>query len=64
LRDRPSPPASLLSSRTWSMADHLRAWLCVDALVMALQRRPEPSLIHHSDHERGEEVVEVLPWHS
>jgi transposase InsO family protein len=23
----------------WSMADHLRAGLCVDALVMALQRR-------------------------
>jgi putative transposase len=34
----------------WSMADHLRAGLCVDALVMALQRRrPEPGLIHHSD---------------
>jgi transposase InsO family protein len=34
----------------WSMADHLRAGLCVDALVMALQRcRPGPGLIHHSD---------------
>ena len=34
----------------WSMADHLRAGLCVDALVMALQRRrPEPGLMHHSD---------------
>ena len=34
----------------WSMADHLRAGLCVGALVMALQRyRPEPGLIHHSD---------------
>jgi putative transposase len=34
----------------WSMADHLRAELCVDALVMALQhRRPDPGLIHHSD---------------
>ena len=34
----------------WSMADHRRAGLCVDALVMALQRRrPEPGLIHHSD---------------
>ena len=34
----------------WSMANHLRAGLCVDALVMALQRcRPEPGLIHHSD---------------
>jgi putative transposase len=34
----------------WSMADHLRAELCTDALVMALQRRrPEEGLIHHSD---------------
>ena len=34
----------------WSMADHLRAGLCVDALVMALQRRrPEPGLMHPSD---------------
>ena len=34
----------------WSMADHLRAGLCVDALVMALQRyRPPEGLIHHSD---------------
>jgi transposase InsO family protein len=34
----------------WSMADHLRSGLCVDALVMALQRRrPEPGLMHHSD---------------
>jgi len=34
----------------WSIADHLRAGLCVDALVMALQRRrPEPGLVHHSD---------------
>ena len=34
----------------WSMADHLRAGLCVDALVMALQRRrPDPGLVHHSD---------------
>jgi putative transposase len=33
----------------WSMADHLRAGLCVDALVMALQRcRPPEGLIHHS----------------
>jgi putative transposase len=37
----------------WSMADHLKAGLCVDALVMALQRRrPEPGLIHHSDRGR------------
>jgi transposase InsO family protein len=34
----------------WSMADHLRSELCIDALVMALQhRRPEPGLIQHSD---------------
>jgi putative transposase len=32
------------------MADHLKANLCVDALVMALQRyRPRHGLIHHSD---------------
>jgi putative transposase len=34
----------------WSMADHLRAGLCVDALLMALRRRQPPrGLIHHSD---------------
>ena len=34
----------------WSMADHLRAELCIDALVMALQRcQPPRGLIHHSD---------------
>jgi putative transposase len=34
----------------WSMAAHLRAGLCVDALVMALQRRcPARGLIQHSD---------------
>jgi putative transposase len=34
----------------WSMADHLRAELCTDALVMALQRRRPPrGLVHHSD---------------
>ncbi len=34
----------------WSMADHLKTGLCVDALVMALQRHPpSPGLIHHSD---------------
>ena len=33
-----------------SMADHLRAELCIDALVMALhRRRPSRGLIHHSD---------------
>jgi len=35
----------------WSMADHLRAALVIDALTMALQaRRPAVGLIHHSDH--------------
>ena len=35
----------------WSMADHLRAELCIAALVMALQRHGPPAagLIHHSD---------------
>ena len=34
----------------WSMPDHLRAGLCVAALVMALQRRrPAPGLVHHGD---------------
>ena len=35
----------------WSMADHLRAELCSDALVMALQRHGPPphGLLHHSD---------------
>jgi putative transposase len=35
----------------WSMADHLRAELCIDALVMALQRHGPPphGLVHHSD---------------
>jgi transposase InsO family protein len=34
----------------WSMADHLRSELCLDALSMALmQRRPEQGLLHHSD---------------
>jgi len=35
----------------WSMADHLRAELVVDALDMALwSRRPATGLVHHSDH--------------
>jgi putative transposase len=35
----------------WSMADHLRAELVVDALDMALwSRRPAAGLVHHSDH--------------
>jgi putative transposase len=34
----------------WSMADHLRAGLCLDALVMALQGcQPPRGLVHHSD---------------
>lgn len=34
----------------WSMADHLKAGLCVDALVMALQRHnPPKGLVQHSD---------------
>jgi putative transposase len=34
----------------WSMADHLRLELVVDALEMALaRRRPSPGLVHHSD---------------
>jgi len=34
----------------WSMADHLKAGLCIDALAMALQRcQPPRGLIHHSD---------------
>ncbi len=33
----------------WSMADHLRRELVLDALGMALQqRKPDPGLIHHS----------------
>jgi putative transposase len=34
----------------WSMAEHLRSQLVLDALEMALyRRRPAPGLIHHSD---------------
>jgi putative transposase len=34
----------------WSMADHMRTGLVVDALNMAIaRRRPEAGLIHHSD---------------
>src|SRR5205823_1118983 len=34
----------------WSMADHLRSELVVDALEMALaRRRPDPGLVHLSD---------------
>ncbi len=35
----------------WSIADHIRSELVVDALQMALwNRRPEPGAIQHSDH--------------
>ena len=35
----------------WSMAEHLRTELVLDALDMAIsQRRPAPGLIHHTDH--------------
>jgi putative transposase len=34
----------------WSMADHMREELVIDALTMAVKRRrPDPGLIHHSD---------------
>jgi putative transposase len=35
----------------WSMADHLRTELVLDALDMAIRnRRPAPGVIHHSDY--------------
>jgi putative transposase len=35
----------------WSMADHLRTELVLDALDMAIaQRNPTAGLVHHSDH--------------
>lgn len=35
----------------WAMADHLRTALVLSALDMALwKRRPDPGVIHHSDH--------------
>ena len=44
----------------WSMADHLRAELVVDALDMALwNRRPAAGLVHHSD---SEYVRAVSSW--
>ena len=34
----------------WSIDDHMRTSLCVNALQMAFWRRkPEPGLLHHSD---------------
>lgn len=42
----------------WSMADHMRADLVVDALQMALaRRRPDAGLIHHSD--QGSQFVSL-----
>jgi putative transposase len=42
----------------WSMANHLRTELVVDALNMAIYtRRPSPGLIHHSD--RGSQYTSV-----
>ena len=42
----------------WSMADHMRSELVVDALQMALsRRRPQPGLIHHSD--QGSQYVSL-----
>jgi putative transposase len=42
----------------WSMADHMRAELVVDALQMAVaRRRPSPGLIHHSD--QGSQYVSL-----
>ena len=42
----------------WSMADHMRAELVVDALEMAVaRRRPSPGVIHHSD--QGSQYVSL-----
>jgi putative transposase len=42
----------------WSMADHMRAELVVDALQMAVhRRRPEPGLVCHSD--QGSQFVSL-----
>jgi putative transposase len=42
----------------WSMADHMRSELVVDALEMAVaRRRPAPGLIHHSD--QGSQYVSL-----
>jgi putative transposase len=42
----------------WSMAEHMRAELVLDALGMALEhRRPAPGLIHHSD--QGSQYVSL-----
>lgn len=42
----------------WSLQEHLRAELVVDAVKMAIaRRRPEPGLVHHSD--RGSQYVSL-----
>lgn len=42
----------------WSMADHMRAQLVIDALQMGIaRRRPQPGLIHHSD--QGSQFVSL-----
>jgi transposase InsO family protein len=42
----------------WSMADHLRTELCVDAVEMALRaRKPGSDLLHHSD--RGVQYASI-----
>jgi putative transposase len=42
----------------WSMANHMRAQLVVDALAMGLtRRRPDPGLVHHSD--QGSQYVSL-----
>jgi putative transposase len=47
----------------WSMADHMRADLVVDALNMAIaRRRPEAGLIHHSD--QGSQFVSLAFGHA
>ena len=44
----------------WAMADPLKAGLCMDALVMALQRgRPPRGLTHPSD---GQSVLASCSW--
>jgi putative transposase len=47
----------------WSMGQHMRAELVVDALQMALaRRRPAPGLIHHSD--QGSQYVSLAFGHT
>ena len=46
----------------WSIADHLRAELVVDALEMAVaRRRPGPGLVHHSDQGLGARRARLRP---